>query len=57
MYTAWRKLIGTEYDTRVNVFLIDDDHLITLDNREIDFNSFKRSNKVIHNKYLAKFRV
>lgn len=53
-YTAWRKLIGEIYNIYVDVLLIHDNSLYTLNNENIDFNKLKRSSKIIDKNYLAK---
>ena len=54
-YTAWRKLIGTIYGIKVEVLLIYEDVLYTLNNRKISFNDIGRSNTYVDKQYLAKF--
>jgi hypothetical protein len=46
-YTTWIKLIGLTYNIRVNVLLIANDTLYTLDNKEVDFTTLLRSNIII----------
>jgi len=49
-----RKVIGKVYNIRVEVLLIYDDTLYTLDGREILFDSLKRSKIWIDKQYLGK---
>lgn len=56
-YTAWRKLIGQEYDFRAEVLLIDvvRDTLYTLQGNEISFDTLSRSSRLIDKRCLAPF--
>ena len=54
-YTVWRKFIGKVYNIRVDVLIIYDNKLYTLDNQIIEFNSLGRSNVIVDKKYLAPF--
>lgn len=56
-YTTWRKLIGEIYGIHVDVLLISDDELVTLNGKTVNFNQLGRSEIVIDKKYLAKFSV
>jgi hypothetical protein len=53
-YTAWRKVIGITYGIRVDVLLINDSKLFTLEGKEIDFGSLGRSDVWVDKKYLGK---
>jgi len=52
-YTAWRKVIGTIYNIRVDVLLIVENKLYALEGDEIDFKTLARSSFIIDKKYLA----
>jgi hypothetical protein len=54
IYTAWRKVIGTMHDVRVNVLLIHNMRLYMLDGTEIMFDDLGRSNVWIDKEYLGK---
>ena len=54
-YTAWRKLIGTVYNIIVDVLLIVDDQLCTLDGQMVEFDELDQSTVFVDKKYLAKF--
>ncbi len=54
-YTAWRKFIGETYNINVEVLLINNHKLYTLDNKEIEFSELGRSNITVDRKYLAPF--
>jgi adenylate cyclase class 2 len=54
-YTAFRKLLGITYNIYVDVLLICDDKLYTLQNEIIDFADLERSNVVVDKKYLSPF--
>lgn len=56
-YTAWRKFIGTIYNIRVDVLLIYNNELFTLDGELVDFNSLGKSSINIEQKFLAKFDI
>lgn len=56
-YTAWRKLIGIHYNIWVDVLLISNNILVTLDGKTVDFSELGRSTVVVDKKYLAKFSV
>ncbi len=56
-YTAWRKVLGISYGIRVEVFLIYKNKLYTLEGKEIDFNSFGRSDIWIDKKFLGRCDV
>lgn len=46
-YTAWRKVIGKKYGIYVDVLLIKDEKLYTLDCIEVDFDTLGRSNVIV----------
>lgn len=52
-YTAWRKVIGEKYDIYVDVLLIKDGKLYTLDCMEVDFDTLGRSDVIIDKKFLG----
>jgi hypothetical protein len=54
-YTAWRKFIGDQYNIYVDVLLLHNDILYTLDNKIIDYNNIELSNIYVDQKYLARF--
>ncbi len=56
-YTAWRKLLGETYGVYVDVLLIFDNELYTLDNRKIKFEDLGRSQIQISKDQLAKFSL
>ena len=52
-YTAWRKVIGKKYGIYVDVLLIKDGKLYTLDCVEIDFDTLGRSDVMVDKKFLG----
>lgn len=56
-YTAWRSLLGSEYNIYVDVLLICNNNLYNLQNKIINFSELKRSNVVINKDLLAKIGV
>lgn len=52
-YTAFRKVIGKIYNIKVDVLLIHDNKLYTLNNNVINFNDIGRSNIYVDKKYLS----
>lgn len=53
-YTAWRKFLGETYNIRVDVLLIKNNILYTLNGETVDFNTLERSDIVVDKKYLAR---
>ena len=53
-YTAWRKVIGVSHEIRVDVLLIQDNKLYTLEGQNVDFNSLGRSTVLIDKEFLGK---
>ena len=56
-YTAWRKVIGEIYGIYVDVLLIKESKLYTLDCKEIMFETLQRSDCVVDKKYLGIMKV
>ena len=54
-YTAWRKTIGMLYGTYIDVLLIKNNKLYTLNDKIVKFNNLKRSDLWVDKKFLAKF--
>lgn len=52
-YTAWRKVIGVEYNIRVEVYLIHNMQLYTLDGKLVDFDNLGQSNILVDSKFLG----
>jgi hypothetical protein len=53
-YTAWRRFLGETYKTRIDVLLIKNSTLYTLDGKIVDFNTLGRSDIWVDQKYLAR---
>ncbi len=54
-YTAWRKVLGTAYNIRVEVLLIHGDRLYKITGEEVFFDSLGRSDILVSKEYLGKY--